>query len=356
MLRVIFVVPLVQLLILGYAITTDVKNLDIMICDLDRSSVSRELIKNFLYNEYFKVHFPGEDSRFHAEKYLFEGKAVVALIIPENFGKDLINGNKTEVQVLLDGQNSNTSAIALGYCNRILYRYMQNYLKLKLKLNPLMARKIKRIGPVTRIWYNPELKSVYFMIPGIISILLSIITMLLTSLAIVKEREIGTLEQLLVTPLKSWQIIAGKIIPFAILGYCEIGIALLFGVLWFKIPVVGSILVLSVLISVFILTTLGLGIFISTLVNTQQQALFISWFFLVTFILLSGFFYPVENMPGWVQIITNIDPLKYFIIIIRELFLKGAGFNELKFEFAALLTIGITVFTVAILRFHKRME
>jgi ABC-2 type transport system permease protein len=353
MLRVIFVVPMIQLMVLGYAITTDIKNLDILICDFDNSAISRDLIERFSHSEYFTF-IDASAAPGHIEKYLFTGKAVIALTIPKNFARDLKKKDAPEIQILLDGQNSNTSAVALGYCNRILLEFMQDSIKNDLRHTPAFARSVHTISPVSRVWYNPELKSVYYMIPGIISILLTIITMLLTSLAIVKEREIGTLEQLMVTPLSSGQIIAGKTIPFAFLGLMEMSIAMTFGVLWFKVPIVGSLPLLALLSAAFILTTLGLGIFISTLVNTQQQALFISWFFLVTFILLSGFFYPIENMPGWVQIMTLGNPLRYFIEILRELFLKGAGLNVLWPELLSLLTLGITIFTLATLRFHKR--
>ncbi len=354
MLRVIFVVPMIQLLVLGYAITTDIKNLDILICDQDGSAISRDLIKRFSHTEYFtQVNLPCAVG--DVEKHLFAGHAVIALVIPRHFGKDLETMRQPEIQILLDGQNSNTSAVALGYCNRILLQFMQDYMANISERNSAFTRSVRWIEPVSRAWYNPELKSVYYMIPGIISILLTIITMLLTSLAIVKEKEIGTLEQLMVTPLTSAQIIAGKTIPFAILGFIEMSVAMTFGVLWFKVPIMGSLPVLGLLAATFILTTLGLGIFISTMVSTQQQALFLSWFFLVTFILLSGFFYPIENMPRWCQIITYADPLRYFIEILRELFLKGAGLNVLWPEMLSLLAFGGIIFTLATLRFHKRM-
>jgi ABC-2 type transport system permease protein len=354
MLRVIFAVPMIQLFVLGYAITTDIKNLDLLIVDGDRSAISRDLTERFSHTEYFNIF-----SVFYAprtiENRLFRGEAVLALVIPPGFGRDIETGKNPEIQILLDGQNSNTSAVALGYCNRILLEFMQDHFADRIRGNPRLSRTIRFVEPVTRVWYNPELKSVYYMIPGIISILLTIITMLLTSLAIVKEREIGTLDQLMVTPLTSWQLIAGKTIPFAFLGFIEMGVAMTFGVLWFKVPIVGSIPLLALLAGVFILTTLGLGIFISTLVNTQQQALFVSWFFMVSFILMSGFFYPIENMPQWAQIITYINPLRYFIEILRELFLKGAGLDTLWPEVLCLMGFGAVIFTLAALRFQKRI-
>jgi len=353
MLRVIFVVPMIQLLVLGYAITTDIKNLDVLLCDFDGSAISRDLLERFSHTEYFKT-VPAACKPGDIERRLFAGKAVMALIIPKDFGEDLETRRQPEIQILLDGQNSNSAAVALGYCNRILLQFMQDNVRKAVSRQPVMSRSVKMITPVSRAWYNPELKSVYYMIPGVISILLTIITMLLTSLAIVKEKEIGTLEQLMVTPLTSAQIIAGKTIPFAFLGFIEMGVAMTFGVLWFKVPIAGSLPVLALLSGTFILTSLGLGIFISTIVNTQQQALFLSWFFLVSFILLSGFFYPIENMPVWVQVITYGNPLRYFIEILRELFLKGAGLNVLWPELCCLAAMGTTIFILAALRFHKR--
>lgn len=355
MLRIIFIVPLFQLVVLGYAITTDIKNLDLLICDNDRTQLSRSLAERFSHTESFRVrHGEINMPRGRVEDAIFNNRAVLALVIPRGFARDLERGHPTEVQILVDGQNSNSSAVAMGYCNRILLAFMQDRLQEGRARAGAVAPHVNTIRPVNRAWYNPELKSVYFMIPGIISLLLTIITMLLTGLAIVKEREIGTLDQLLVTPIKPWQLIAGKTIPYALLGLLEMAIAMTFGVIWFHVPLAGRLPLLVLLSTCFILTSLGLGIFISTLVSTQQQALFTSWFFLVTFILLSGFFYPLENMPEWVRAITVINPLRYFIAILRELFLKGAGLDVLWPELSALLAIGIAIFTLAVLRFKGR--
>jgi len=353
MLRIIFLMPLMQLFVLGYAVTFDVKNVALLMIDRDGASASRGLVDRFAHNEHFvvkRIADPGKG----IEGYLRRGEAVLAIVIPKHFGRSLETGKPTEVEILLDGQNSNTAGIALGYCNRILYRFASDRAAEGLARSPRVTRAMRFIEPETRVWYNPELKSVYFMIPGIISILLTIITMLLTGLAIVKERETGTLEQLLVTPLKPWQIIAGKTIPFAMLGIAEMALATTVGVLWFNIPIVGNVALLALLGLTFILATLGLGVLISTMAGTQQQALFITWFFLQMFILLSGLFYPIENMPRAVQMITVINPLRYFIAINREIFLKGGGLGVLWSELRSLLAIGVCVFGFATLRFHKR--
>jgi len=353
MLRIIFLMPLMQLFVLGYAVTFDVKNVALLMIDRDATSASRGLIDRFAHNEHFvvkRIADPGKG----IEGYLRRGEAVLAVVIPKHFGRSLETGKPTEVEILLDGQNSNTAGIALGYCNRIIYRFASDRAADGQSRSPRVTRAPRFIEPETRIWYNPELKSVYFMIPGIIAILLTIITMLLTGLAIVKERETGTLEQLLVTPLKPWQIIAGKTIPFAMLGMAEMALATTVGVLWFGIPIVGNVALLALLGLTFILATLGLGVLISTMAGTQQQALFITWFFLQIFILLSGLFYPIENMPRVVQTITAINPLRYFVAINREIFLKGGGLGVLWPELRSLLVIGVCVFGFATMRFHKR--
>jgi len=353
MLRIIFLMPLFQLFVLGYAINFDVKNVGLLVIDRDGSSASRSLVDRFRESEHFivkEIADPGSG----IERHLRRGEAILALVIPEHFAKDLDTGKSPEVGILVDGQNSNTAGIALGYCSRIMYRFMSDRAAQTAARRPAIRRNVRLIEPETRIWYNPELKSVYFMIPGIVAILLTVITMLLTGLAIVKEREAGTLEQLLVTPLKPWQIIAGKTIPFAMLGIADLALATTVGVLWFKIPVVGNIGLLALLALTFILTTLGLGVFISTMAGTQQQALFITWFFLQMFVLLSGIFYPIENMPRAVQAITLINPLRYFVAINREIFLKGGGLGVLWPELRSLLVIGVCVFTFATLRFNRR--
>ena len=345
MLRVIFVVPLFQLFILGYAITTDVKNVKLLFCDRDRSSVSRRIAQGFVNSPYFNVSL-ARGSYYSIESLLRNGDYDGAVVIPEGFEKDL--GRRSgEIQILIDGQNANKSSVVLSYCKGIILNTMKGY------------RDQNGAGgmvPVIIIRYNPLLRSVNYMIPGIVGVLLTIITMVLTSLAIVREKEIGTLEQLMVTPLKSWQIIAGKSVPFVIISLIAMGIELGVGILWFKIPVRGSIFTLLVASIWFLTATLGMGIFVSTLVSTQQQALFICWFLTVVFVLLGGLFFPLENMPDWVQKMTIINPLKYFIRVAREVTLKGAGMRLIADDLRTLLVIGATIFTLSSLRFHKRIS
>ncbi len=355
MVAIIFFVPLVQLFILAYAITTDVKHLSTVICDLDNSHLSRELISRFRASGYFDLnYFTRRPSDL--KKLLDREKAVLALVIPAHFSRDLKKFSSPQVQLIIDGQNSNASVIALGYSLQIIQRFLEDQLKGFLGRMPELGQYIHIIEPELRVWYNPNLKSAYYMIPGIIALLLTIITMLLTSLAIVREQEIGTWEQLMVTPLKPYQLILGKIIPFALLGYLEFLIALGIALLWWRIPFLGSIFLLAGFIAVYILTTLGLGILISTLARTQQQALFLCWFVAVSCILLSGFFFPIENMPRFFQYLTYLDPLRYFICVLREIILKGAGIEHLLVELIGLLVIGAGVFSLSLIRFQKRVS
>lgn len=351
MLRVIFVVPLFQLFILGYAVTTDVKNVDLAVYDRDNSSLSRAIVHSIRQSPYFNVKVLSNLTE-PVEKYIRGGMARGAVVIPKGFEKRVEGSAETELQILLDGENSNTSSIVLSYCGGII-RGVMSSMGGDRGGDPNGNGHIR---PVTSIRYNPTLRSINFMLPGIVGVLLTILTMVLTGLAIVKEKERGTLEQLMVTPLKPWQIIAGKTVPFVLISLIAMALELSVGILWFRIPVRGSIMVFLLASLCFITATLGLGIFISTLVSTQQQALFIAWFFMVVFVLLSGLFFPVENMPDWVQQGTIFNPLKYFIRMARGCVLKGAGIDVLWPDMRALIIIGISIFAASAVRFHKRVS
>ncbi len=355
MLVIIFLLPLIQLFIFAYAITTDVKNISTVICDLDRSRLSRELIARFKASGYFNLKYYIQRPK-ELKWFLDSEKAVLALVIPRNFGKDLKRFASPQIQLIIDAQNSNASVIALGYSLQIVQRFLEDELAQKLIKMPELGEYIHIIEPEIRVWYNPNLKSAYYMIPGIIALLLTVITMLLTSLAIVREREIGTWEQLMVTPIKPFQLILGKIIPFALLAYLEFSLTLVISIFWWQIPFLGRISVLAIFIAIYILTTLGLGIFISTIARTQQQALFLCWFVIVSCILLSGFFFPIENMPRFFQYLTYLDPLRYFICVLREVILKGAELEHLWKELVALIIFGMAVFSLSLIRFQKRVS
>jgi len=355
MLFIIFVMPILQLLLLGSAVSTDIKNITTVICDLDRTPSSRELMRRFQHSKYFDLEYI-ESDRKNITRYLDQGKATIAIVIPTKFEKDLLRHQIPTVQILVDGQDSNSSLIAMGYANRIVQSFSLEKLQYNLIKNPGVIRQIHLVEPETRIWYNPNLEAKNYMIPGIIVILLTVITSLLTALGLVREKEIGTLEQLMVTPLKSYQLMIGKTVPFAILGMFEISFAIGIAKLWYQIPIRGNLSIFFGFAFIFMFTTLGVGIFISTISKTQQQALFLTWFFLVFSILMSGFMFPIDNMPQIMQYLTYINPVRYFLTIVRELFLKGSGLSYLWHQVLIMTIFSFMVITFSAIRFQKRVS
>ena len=344
MLRLIFLAPIIQLLILGYVASTDVKLIYTAVYDYDRTDMSRDYIRSLSAGDYF-VSRTSQFSLLEANKGFRENKYNVALIIPPDFSRNLVQSKPATVGLIIDGTNANSAAIALGYANLITLQY-------NLRLNGISQ-------PITMLdkrLYNPEGESVDFMVPGIVALLLTMVTMMLTSMAIVREREIGTLEQLMVTPISTTALILGKTIPFAIIGFMEMSIALIFGVIWFNVPFVGSWVLLYSLSFVYLFTTLGIGMFISTLSSTQQQAMFLTWFFSLFIMLTSGFFSPIANMPQSIQYLTYLNPLRYFVKIVRGIMMKGASLDVLYPEAIAMLIFGTAIFTFSWLRFSKRVK
>jgi ABC-2 type transport system permease protein len=344
MLRLIFVMPMLQIVLFGYVISTDVKLIRTSVHDSDRSELSREFVRALTAGDYF-VSRSTDIPLLHAEVGFEENKYDAVVIIPKDFSEQLQNMKQVEVGFLVDGSNANSAAIALGYAGTITQQFNQSLADLR----PPMSLRHKRL-------YNPEAKSVYYMVPGIVATLLTMITVLLTSMAIVREREMGTLEQLMVTPISTPALILGKTIPFAILGFVEMSIALAFGILWFKIPFVGSWALLYGLAFIFLLTTLGAGILISTVTKTQQQAMFFSWFFSLFAILTSGFFTPISNMPRAVQYLTYVNPMRFFLKIVRAIIMKGASLDTLYPEVISMVVFGIAVFGFSWMRFQKRVK
>jgi ABC-2 type transport system permease protein len=343
-LRLIFIAPILQLFLLGYAVSTDVKYIYTAVYDYDHSELSRQFVRSMSVGDYF-IPTTSPTPLLDCEYNLRSGEKNVNLIIRPRFSDELQTAKPAVVGFLVDGANANSASIASGYANLMAYRF-----------SAALSRAVSPISFRQKILYNPEGESVYFMVPGIVAVLLTMITVMLTSLAIVRERERGTLEQLMVTPLRSPALILGKTIPFAVLGYLEMSIALAVGILWFKIPFLGSWPLLYGLAFVYLLTTLGLGMLISTMTNTQQQAMFFAWFFSIFAIMTSGFFIPIENMPVIVQDLTYLNPLRYFMTIVRGIMMKGAGLQSLRTEVLALLVYSLVMFTVASLRFAKRVK
>lgn len=348
-----FVAPVLQLVILGYAATTDIRDIPMVIYNQDKSAMSREYVESFVQSRYFTIEH--EVHSLDAIDQLIENGTVwLALVIPYDFSDNLIAKKPTTVQLIADGSDANSAGISLNFASQITATYSQK----------IIAETIERTGmnrpatvsAETRIWYNPELKSRNFMVPGVLAMVLMIITMTLTSLGIVKEKEIGTLEQLLVTPIKPYQLIIGKLLPFAVIGIVDVILVLGVTRWWFEVPLRGSIPLLLGLSGLFLLTTLGLGLFVSTISKTQQQAMMTAQFFIfMPFLYLSGFAFPIENMPQWIQYTTFGIPLRYYIVIIRGIFLKGIGVAELWHQGLALIVFGVAILTLAVLRFKNKL-
>ena len=344
---IVFVIPLLQTMVFGYAVTMDVNNIPTAVYDLDRSYESRELVRRLTASSYFDILYaPGSPAEIR--DLLDRSRVTVAIQIDRGFSADLNRHIPTTVQMLVDGTDSNTGIVALDYANRIILKYARD-------LAPTGASLPVRIDLRQRAWYNPELKSKNYNVPGVIAMVIMLTSLLLTSMAVVREREIGTMEQLMVTPLRPGELILGKTIPFAIIAFFDMVLVTVFGVLVFDIPIHGSLVLLPLSTAIYLLSILGIGLVISTVAKTQQQALMSTFLFYMPAVLLSGFMFPIENMPDIFQYMTYLNPLRYFLIIIRGLFLKGNGIDILWPQMVALLMIGIIVITYSTLRFRKRL-
>ena len=356
MFGIILIAPVIQLIFLGYAANLDVEKVKAVVYDRNKTSTSREFIEKFTSSGYFEI-VNYASSYNELEKKLNMGEAILGLVISHDFEEKIICREPAPLQTIFEGSDGNQASIAAGYVQMIVSKYSKNILT---EFMNLTGRKISPAGNLSaevRVWYNPEMKTRNYMVPGIVGLLVSLVTLVLTSLAIVKEKEIGTMEQLIVTPIRPYQLIAGKLIPFTILGLVSVIIVLLAMRIIFEIPVKGSGIFLLASAFLYILSTLGLGLFISTISKTQQQAMMIAIFaVMMPMIFLSGFAFPIENMPEIIQVISNIIPLKYFNIIIRGVILKGLGFPDLWFEAMILLIMGLVILVLSSLRFRKRLE
>jgi ABC-2 type transport system permease protein len=347
----VIVAPILQLFMLGYAATTDVRDVPIVVADADRSKASRDLIARFQASPTFTIVDIVTSTR-EIDPYLARGRAWMALAIPAGFGETIGRGRPQNVQVVADGSDANSTNVALGYATNLIAAYSQE----------ISARRVPPgvtrggIEPRVRVWFNPRLESRDFMIPGILALLLLAITTNLSSMAIVREREMGTLEQLNVTPLARWELIVGKLLPYALVGMIDVLLVIAVAVGWFEVPLRGSVLLLLAMCLVYLLTTLGLGLFVSTISSTQQQAMITtSFFFLLPLVFLSGFIFPIENMPEVIQTFTYLIPLRYFLVILRGIFLKGVGLDILWPQALALFAWGVGIVTLATLRSTKRL-
>jgi ABC-2 type transport system permease protein len=348
---IVIMAPIIQLFVLGYAATTDVKDIPLLVADGDRSAESRRLIDRFDASaNFYIVDVVTGDSA--VEQHLEHGTAWMALTIPVGFSTDVASGRPTKVQVIADGTDSNSTSVALGYARSVVASYSAERSALRVPGGV-------RVAPIDadiRVWFNPRLESREFMVPGIVALLLLVVTTNLSAMAIVREREVGTLEQLNVTPLARWELIVGKLLPYAFIGMIDVVLVTVVAVYWFQVPFLGSFPLLFACSLMYLLSTLGLGLFISTISQTQQQAsMTATFFFLTPMIYLSGFTFPIENMPEWIQYVTYAIPLRYFLVIVRGIFLKGVGVDVLWPQMAALLACGLVLITLATLRSSKRL-
>ncbi|HEX3019943.1 MAG TPA: ABC transporter permease [Chitinispirillaceae bacterium] len=344
---------ILQVLIMGYALTNEVKNTTIAVMDLSKTPQSRSLIESISHNYLFN--YRKEAGSFQEiRSRLDQGDIRMAMIIPQDFTTKLLHRNGADIQVLVDGQDANSSGVASGYINAIISRWQTAFLKKEMEKKGMTLQTLIPLQVDPLILFNPLLKSTWFMVPALVVLLITIVTSLLSGLSIVKEKEAGTLEQLMVTPLKPVHVIFGKTIPYFLVGFIELCFFLLFAILWFKIPFRGNLLTFFLFGVIYMLSSLGIGILTSTIAKTPQQVLLLIWFILMCFILLSGFFIPVENMPLWVQKVTIVNPVRWFMFAVREIFLKGSGIGFLWKEAIYMTITGIIVFGASILFFHRR--
>jgi ABC-2 type transport system permease protein len=358
---VVIVAPIIQLVMLGYAATTDIRNVPMVVSDADRSNASRDLIERFRASRNFSV-VDVVTGLNEVDPYLERGRAWMAVAIPAGYGEKIGAGRPAAVQVVADGSDSNSANIGLGYATNLIATYAQQLAASPTPAAltttmPDSARSMRAggIDPRIRIWFNPQLESRDFMIPGILALLLLVVTTNLSSMGIVRERELGTLEQLNVTPLRRWELIVGKLLPYGLVGMIDVLLVLAVAIGWFQVPLRGSLWLLLALTVVYLLTTLGLGLFVSTISSTQQQAMMTSmFFFLMPMMYLSGFIFPIENMPAVIQPITYLIPLRYYLVILRSIFLKGVGLETLWPQAAALAGWGVVILSLAIMRSSKR--
>ncbi|MCF7688451.1 MAG: ABC transporter permease [Cephaloticoccus sp.] len=352
---VILGLPVVQTLIFGYAVTLDVRHVELVVVDYDQTPASREFIARFTGSGYFDAVMHTLDAEA-ASAAIDAAKAAAILQLNSGFESNLHGGRTAVAQLIVDGSDSNTARFVLNYSNIIASTFNQQVL-----LNQQLRRagRIGQVGSVAlsaRAWFNADLESRNFYVPGIIATLVMLVSLMLTSMAIVREKEVGTIEQIMVTPIRPVEFILGKCVPFGLIGYINVLMVTLVGLYWFDIPMRGSLPLLLLGTTLFLLSTLGIGLFISTVSRTQQQAMMTTFFFFFPAMLLSGFVYPIANMPTVVQWLTYLNPLRYFLIIIRGVFLKGVGFEVLWPQNLALLALGLVVLTFAVSRFHKTIS
>ena len=350
-----FAIPVVQLFLLGYAANTDVRNVPLAVFDQSHSAAGRRLLDAYRAADYFKLTYV-VDSEDELRALIDTGDARAGLIIPSNYGQQISGGQPVQIAFVLDGSDPTVAATALSAATLIGESHSINLLVERLNQRGLPDVFQSQVNVRTQVWYNPDLESAYFMVPALIGMILQMQATMLTSIAIVRERERGTIEQLIVTPLRAWELVVGKLIPYIIIAFFNTLEVLVIGTLWFDVPVRGSLSLLLALSGLFLVPSLGIGLVISTGAKTQHEAMMLSFFTMMPSIFLSGFLYPLAAMPKVLQWISAVIPLRYYLIIVRSLVLKGVGIEAVLDETLALAVFGVITMGVAALRLRKRLD
>ncbi|HET6349841.1 MAG TPA: ABC transporter permease [Candidatus Krumholzibacteria bacterium] len=348
--------PILQMLIFGYAAGFEISHVATAVLDLDHSQESRELVSRFTSSPYFDVQYQLVDSR-EIDDLLDRGKVTIALRINSGFAQVLRKGQPAPLQVIVDATNSNTALIASGYLNQIVARFAEENRRDRIsRISPQWVDRMPSVRLEQRPWYNPDLRSRWFFVPGIIGSLTLVLVVNLTAFAVVREREIGTLEQIMVTPIRPAEFIIGKTLPFFLIGLLDVALIATVGTLWFRVPFQGQVWVLLTGAILFLICTLGIGLLISTVSSTQQQALVTAFFFIMPAVTFSGFGFPISTMPHWLQLLTYASPLRYFLVVLRGTYLKGVGMDVLWPQMLVMLAIGVSLLALAVLRFRKALD
>lgn len=351
----VIVIPVMQLFLLGYAATNDVRNVPLAVFDQDRSSAARALLDAYRAAEYFQISF--DVSSVDEIRTLIDGgDARAGLIIPPDYSERIQGDGYAQVAFVLDGSDPTVASTALSAAQLIGQQYATRVQVGRLASRGRVAATQLPLEVRSQVWYNPDLVSAFFMIPGVIGMILYALTSILTATAVVRERERGTIEQLIVTPIRPWELVLGKVLPYVILAFLNTLEVLLIGSWWFKVPIRGDMGLILALSGLFLLSSLGIGLLASTIANTQQEAMLTVWMTLLPGIFLSGFFFPLEAMPKVLQWVSYAMPLRYYLVIIRSLLLKGVGATVLREEILALAIFGFVIMVAAALRFRKRLD
>jgi len=348
-------IPVIQIFLLGYTATSDVRNVPLAVFDQDHSPAARQLLDAYRAADYFKLTFDA-NSESELRGLIDGGQARAGLIIPPGYGASLLAGQTARVTFVLDGSDPNSASTSLAAAQLIGQAHATEIMVDRLAQQGLVLGQGLPVEVTTHVWYNPDLISAFFMIPALIGLILQLLTSMLTATAIVRERERGTIEQLIVTPIRSWELILGKIIPYVLIAFLDTVEILVVGTWWFKVPIRGSLGLLMSLSGLFLVSSLGIGLFLSTVARTQQEAMMLTWFTLLPTIFLSGFLFPLEAMPVALRAVSYVVPLRYYLTIIRSVILKGVGLEALMPEVLALALIGLVLMGAAALRFRKRLD